>query len=345
MSILALIVAYSACFKAVCDAWLGAQPNAKASIRYGLRRSGKVFLLGLVWFAFMLGRLDPVRHSADLARRRLEPVDAGAAVRGRGPVQGAGAFLRADQGALVGDVRDRSGLLHPRLDRQHRGPAPAPDRGRAGRGRERGRQRDRPGGQLHAQLRDHDPVLHGGPDDPVLRSARAQGGLRPPVDRREHGHRARPERPAPAADDRPGRVHARAARRGTVLAAAAGLGPAAGAATRGPAERMVVARGLGGAVAPTRRCGAPTAARTTRRRPTTVPGPIRRARWRARDAPRIRRRPARSPPAADAPAEEEPPPTYPGWTTPPAEDDKKPKPDRDRADWQPPESPRGPGGL
>ena len=55
--------------------------------------------------------------------------------------------------------------------------------------------------------------------------------------------------------------------------------------------------------------------------------------------------PSEDPPAADAPAEEEPPPSYPGWTTPPAEDDKKPKPDRDRADWQPPESPRGPGGL
>ena len=30
---------------------------------------------------------------------------------------------------------------------------------------------------------------------------------------------------------------------------------------------------------------------------------------------------------------------------PSSEDDEKPKPDRGRADWLPPEAPRGPGGL
>ena len=58
-------------------------------------------------------------------------------------------------------------------------------------------------------------------------------------------------------------------------------------------------------------------------------------------------------PGAPAPAGEDPAPAYPprppaesGWAAPPPPDkDDKPEPDRDRADWQPPESPRGPGGL
>jgi hypothetical protein len=47
---------------------------------------------------------------------------------------------------------------------------------------------------------------------------------------------------------------------------------------------------------------------------------------------------------------DEPPPTYPSWSERKAEEEKKKqsdddKPNRDRADWLPPEPPRGPGGL
>jgi hypothetical protein len=54
MAIVALIVAYAGCFKAVCDAWLGARPDARESIRYGFRRFWRVFALSVVWVAFML---------------------------------------------------------------------------------------------------------------------------------------------------------------------------------------------------------------------------------------------------------------------------------------------------
>jgi len=52
------------------------------------------------------------------------------------------------------------------------------------------------------------------------------------------------------------------------------------------------------------------------------------------------------------PRDDEAPPSYPSWSSkPPAKDEDekddpdKDKPDRDRADWLPPEAPRGPGGL
>jgi hypothetical protein len=43
-------IAFTACFKIVSDAWLGSVPNAKRSLRYGLRRSWKVALLAVVWY-------------------------------------------------------------------------------------------------------------------------------------------------------------------------------------------------------------------------------------------------------------------------------------------------------
>ena len=49
------------------------------------------------------------------------------------------------------------------------------------------------------------------------------------------------------------------------------------------------------------------------------------------------------------PEEPEPPPSYPSWSAEPPEkqddEDDDDKPDGDRADWLPPEAPRGPGGL
>jgi hypothetical protein len=49
---LALVMAYGACFKAIIDAWLGGRPSVKRSLRFGLQRSGWLLLLSIVWMAF-----------------------------------------------------------------------------------------------------------------------------------------------------------------------------------------------------------------------------------------------------------------------------------------------------
>jgi hypothetical protein len=44
-----------ACFKIVCDAWLGATPDIGRSLRFGLRRAWPAFLLTLVWTVCVFG--------------------------------------------------------------------------------------------------------------------------------------------------------------------------------------------------------------------------------------------------------------------------------------------------
>jgi hypothetical protein len=46
---LATLVTFTACFKAVADAWLGAEPEVGRSLRFGARRLGKVLLAWIVW--------------------------------------------------------------------------------------------------------------------------------------------------------------------------------------------------------------------------------------------------------------------------------------------------------
>jgi hypothetical protein len=46
---LTFLVVFTACFKTVSDAWLGATPSASRSLRFGLRRLGMVLLLSIVW--------------------------------------------------------------------------------------------------------------------------------------------------------------------------------------------------------------------------------------------------------------------------------------------------------
>jgi hypothetical protein len=46
---LAFLVSFVAVFKGVCDAWLGIKPTIGRSLKFGLKRSGWVFLLSLVW--------------------------------------------------------------------------------------------------------------------------------------------------------------------------------------------------------------------------------------------------------------------------------------------------------
>lgn len=43
------LVAFTACFKAVADAWLGSAPSAKRSLAFGLRRAPRMLWLGIVW--------------------------------------------------------------------------------------------------------------------------------------------------------------------------------------------------------------------------------------------------------------------------------------------------------
>ena len=179
------------------------------------------------------------------------------------------------------------------------------------------------------------PVPGRGADDPVLRPAGAQGGLRPPAAGRGLRRRARPGRAAARTADRRRDLHARAARRGALLAAAARLDAAAGrraAVAVGVSERVV------GAVA--RRVAR---AAVGRRRVPAVVSVTR--------PPGTRCAPTRSPtdPLPARPDEPEPPPSYPSWSAKPPEqqddEDDDDKPDGDRADWLPPEAPRGPGGL
>ena len=46
---LAFLVSFVAVFKGVCDAWLGAKPSISRSLKFGLKRSGWVFLLAIIW--------------------------------------------------------------------------------------------------------------------------------------------------------------------------------------------------------------------------------------------------------------------------------------------------------
>ena len=142
--------------------------------------------------------------------------------------------------------------------------------------------------------------------------------------------------PAPLIGDELYTPEQRAAR--AVLAAAAGLDAAAGragAVAVGVLERVVGAR------RPTRRRAVWGSGRPPRRRRRAHGDPLRTgpdahadgpARRRGRDEPETRRRPIPR-----------------GRAKPPAKDedekDDDDKPDRGRADWLPPEAPRGPGGL
>ena len=49
LSGVATVVTYTACFKAVSDAWLGAPPEVGRSLRFGARRLLKVLLAGIIW--------------------------------------------------------------------------------------------------------------------------------------------------------------------------------------------------------------------------------------------------------------------------------------------------------
>src|SRR3954454_758686 len=49
LSGVAILLAYTALFKGVSDAWLGARPTIGRSLRFGLRRAPLVFVLWLVW--------------------------------------------------------------------------------------------------------------------------------------------------------------------------------------------------------------------------------------------------------------------------------------------------------
>jgi hypothetical protein len=51
---LTFMVAFIACFKGVSDAWLGATPEAGRSLRFGLKRAPRVFLLSLVWWPVII---------------------------------------------------------------------------------------------------------------------------------------------------------------------------------------------------------------------------------------------------------------------------------------------------
>jgi hypothetical protein len=55
LSGLAFLLAFTACFKAVSDGWLGATPEVGRSLRFGARRLGKVLVTWIVWiFALVL---------------------------------------------------------------------------------------------------------------------------------------------------------------------------------------------------------------------------------------------------------------------------------------------------
>ncbi len=54
ISAIALFVCFGTCFKAVSDAWLGKKPTVGESLRYGLRRSPRIFVLWVILFLFSL---------------------------------------------------------------------------------------------------------------------------------------------------------------------------------------------------------------------------------------------------------------------------------------------------
>ena len=55
LGLLTFLMVTIACFKIVCDAWLGATPDVGRSLRFGLRRAWPAFLLTLVWTICVAG--------------------------------------------------------------------------------------------------------------------------------------------------------------------------------------------------------------------------------------------------------------------------------------------------
>ncbi len=55
LGVLTFLMVTIACFKIVCDAWLGATPDVGRSLRFGLRRVWPAFLLTLVWTVCVFG--------------------------------------------------------------------------------------------------------------------------------------------------------------------------------------------------------------------------------------------------------------------------------------------------
>ncbi|MDA0185277.1 hypothetical protein OJ997_33540, partial [Solirubrobacter phytolaccae] len=51
--LITFVVVNTVCFKAVADAWLGAEPNAGRSLRFGAKLGPKIILLTLVWLPVM----------------------------------------------------------------------------------------------------------------------------------------------------------------------------------------------------------------------------------------------------------------------------------------------------
>ena len=81
LSMVTFLVVNIACFKAVCDAWLGTQPDVGRSLRFGLRRAPAAFVLGLVWLIGVVLALFRPDHPRDLAQHRVVAGGPGAAVR------------------------------------------------------------------------------------------------------------------------------------------------------------------------------------------------------------------------------------------------------------------------
>ena len=104
---IALFVCYGTCFKAVSDAWLGKKPTVGESLRYGLRRAPRIFVLSVILVLFALVAWIPcfvpliwlgVAWSLAIPAMLFEKA---------GSVQGARALVRADPEPLVGDARAR----------------------------------------------------------------------------------------------------------------------------------------------------------------------------------------------------------------------------------------------
>ena len=119
-----------------------------------------------------------VPRAGDLALRRLGVRAAGAARRGSARSHGARAFVRARPGPLVEDVRHARRGVHPGGDHLHAHAGNLPHRdGRRRRQRHRRARAQRAGRDRRAR---HQHAVSGrAADRPVLRPARAQGGLRP----------------------------------------------------------------------------------------------------------------------------------------------------------------------
>ena len=277
---LAVLLASAACFRAIAQAYLGDEPDWRASLSYGLHRAGAAAaadaaLRARAWSSGRSCSSRPASGSTSRGRSRYRCCSsrgcAGAAALGRSFGLVKGRWWRTFGVLAVGFILagDRVGDRAGRVPHRDRRPA-----------RQRRARADPQRAVGDRRPRDRHAVSGRAADRRLLRPARAQGGLRPRAARagdRRHGPAARRTGRRPRRCCRPPRRSTVRARRtgrrrrvGSRRRSASSGRPRMAAGRAGHRRRESVPRASRGAPVATTRSGA---ARGRRQRRGPVPEP------------------------------------------------------------------------